>query len=324
MHVREQVGGPWLAPDMTTAVAAAAAAADKKDGKKKKTRKKEEEEEEEKGEENGDGDGGVSFLSLATMLTMSSSTAVASGGDDDPYWLPGGIEDRHAALHAAVATLRVLSKPAARTSCAGEILAPVRAAAERLTATLSGGGGGGGGGEGKNTKKNNNKKKAPPPPPAAAPVVLSGALAAAAASSAGLEKDIASALSGALRAPLAWRTKKAEAIKQFNPMYEEEGYQKGRDYDPNRERAEARRLQRQLKQEARGAVRELRKDNRFLAEQRAEEAAAAADERGERQQETMAFLEKLEGDMKSGGQGGMVVKTQRRVNGGSGRDRKKR
>ena len=132
------------------------------------------------------------------------------------------------------------------------------------------------------------------------------------------------ALAGARRAPLRWRTKAAEAIKQFNPVYEEEGYQRGRDYDPNRERAEARRLQRQLKQEARGAVRELRKDNKFLAERRGAEAAAAKEERGEKQRETMAFLEKMEGDLKSGGQGGVIVKTQRRVNGGRGRDRKKR
>ena len=85
-----------------------------------------------------------------------------------------------------------------------------------------------------------------------------------------------------------------------------------------------RKLQRQLKQEARGAVRELRKDNKFLAERRGAEAAAAKEERGEKQRETMAFLEKMEGDLKSGGQGGVIVKTQRRVNGGRGRDRKKR
>ena len=53
-------------------------------------------------------------------------------------------------------------------------------------------------------------------------------------------------------------------------MYEEEGYQKGRDYDPNRERAEARRLQRQLKQEAAAAPRaSCLKDNAFLASEEA-------------------------------------------------------
>jgi nucleolar protein 14 len=135
--------------------------------------------------------------------------------------------------HYALATLRILSKPAAKTSCAKEILAPVAAAAARLTATLSGAAKGAAG-----AKKN---KQAPA-------AELSGALASAAAAAAGLEEDVAAALAGKLRAPLAWRTKKADAIKQFNPMYEEEGYQKGRDYDPNRERAEKKKLQRELKQ----------------------------------------------------------------------------
>ena len=59
-------------------------------------------------------------------------------------------------------------------------------------------------------------------------------------------------------------------------MYEEDCYQKGRDYDPNRELAEARKLKKQLKQEARGAMRELRKDNRFMADARAKEQAQSA------------------------------------------------
>ena len=282
LHVREQVGGPWLKPDITA----------KGGAKGKKT-----------AGDDGEEGGGGSMMSLASMLTMAS----AGGANADAYWLPKGADDRQAALHAAVVTLRILSKPAARTACASELLEPVQAAASRLTAVLTGTG----------PEKEKNKRQTTPP-------ALTGALAATAAACAGLQEDIAGALRGTLRAPLAWRQKKADAIKQFNPMYEEEGYQKGRDYDPNRERAEARKLQRQLKQEARGAMRELRKDNRFLAEQRATEAAAAADERGEKQRETLAFLEKLEGDMKSGGQGGMVVKTQRRVNGSTGRDRKKR
>jgi len=39
---------------------------------------------------------------------------------------------------------------------------------------------------------------------------------------------------------------------------------KGRDYDPDRERAESRKLKKLLKREAKGAARELRKDNSFL------------------------------------------------------------
>ena len=40
----------------------------------------------------------------------------------------------------------------------------------------------------------------------------------------------------------------------------------GKDYDPDRERSEAKRLARQLQKERRGAMRELRKDAAFLGE----------------------------------------------------------
>ena len=40
----------------------------------------------------------------------------------------------------------------------------------------------------------------------------------------------------------------------------------GKDYDPDRERSEAKRLRRQLQKERRGAMRELRKDAAFLGE----------------------------------------------------------
>lgn len=55
------------------------------------------------------------------------------------------------------------------------------------------------------------------------------------------------------------RTKRAEPIKQYNPRFEEDGYVAGRNYDPDRERAEKKKLQRQLKKETKGAARELRK-----------------------------------------------------------------
>ena len=132
-------------------------------------------------------------------------------------------------------------------------------------------------------------------------------------------KELDDGLAGAVKSPLAYHKKVAEAIKTYNPMYEEDGYQKGRDYDPNRERAEARKLKKQLKQESRGAMRELRKDNRFMADARSKEQAEAADERGARQKDLLSFLEKQEADFKSGGQGGQIVKNKRRVSKGSRR-----
>jgi hypothetical protein len=55
------------------------------------------------------------------------------------------------------------------------------------------------------------------------------------------------------------RTKRAEPIKQYNPRFEEDGFVQGRDYDPDRERAEKKKLRKQLKKETKGAARELRK-----------------------------------------------------------------
>ena len=284
-RVAEQVGGPWLGLDSKDDAA-----------------------------ENGSDLSTVEnrFLSLPSMLaTFGGSSAFSK---KDPDWLPGGGSARTAALAAAAATLNVLLSPARATPSAREWLAPARVAAERVLRRI----------ErledaASKTKKRESAKRAKNKND----FVKHDAYASARSACAALVAEADAALAGARRAPLRWRAKAAEAIKQFNPVYEEEGYQRGRDYDPNRERAEARRLQRQLKQEARGAVRELRKDNKFLAERRGAEAAAAKEERGEKQRETMAFLEKMEGDLRSGGRG-VIVKTQRRVNGGRGRDRKKR
>ncbi|CAI5979229.1 unnamed protein product, partial [Closterium sp. NIES-65] len=92
------------------------------------------------------------------------------------------------------------------------------------------------------------------------------------------------------RQPLRLRVKRAVPEKQFNPKFESD-FARGKDYDPNRERAEQRRLQRAIKREARGAARELRKDNQFLAAARANEAANALEERREKNQRAMAFME---------------------------------
>lgn len=84
----------------------------------------------------------------------------------------------------------------------------------------------------------------------------------------------------------------------------------------NRERAEQRRLKRQLQKEKRGAMRELRKDAVFLGAAREADKAAERSERRAVMRGNMAFLEKQEADFKSGGQGGMWKK------GGSKKGRK--
>ncbi|CAI5473376.1 unnamed protein product [Closterium sp. Yama58-4] len=117
------------------------------------------------------------------------------------------------------------------------------------------------------------------------------------------------------RQPLRLRVKRAVPAKQFNPKFESD-FARGKDYDPNRERAEQRRLQRAIKREARGAARELRKDNQFLAAARAHEAANAAEERREKNQRAMAFMEQQAHLMWSGQLG------RKRGGGSSGRGRR--
>lgn len=81
---------------------------------------------------------------------------------------------------------------------------------------------------------------------------------------------------------------------------------KGRDYDPDRERAEQRKLKKLLKREAKGAARELRKDNYFLFEVKDKEKALIEEERAEKYGKARAFLQEQEHAFKSGqlGKGG--------------------
>ena len=89
-------------------------------------------------------------------------------------------------------------------------------------------------------------------------------------------------------------------------------YAKGRDYDPDRERAERKKLQRAVKKEARGAARELRKDNYFLAEEKRKEQVEAEGEREEKYKKAMAFLQEQEGAFKSGQLGNSAKKKKRK------------
>ena len=75
---------------------------------------------------------------------------------------------------------------------------------------------------------------------------------------------------------------------------------KGRDYDPDRERAEKRKLQKQVKREVKGAARELRKDTFFLLEVKEKERALREKERAEKYGKALAFLQEQENGIKSG------------------------
>ncbi|CAA6657331.1 unnamed protein product [Spirodela intermedia] len=102
-----------------------------------------------------------------------------------------------------------------------------------------------------------------------------------------------------LRLPLQMRKQKPAPIKLLNPKFEEE-FAKGRDYDPDRERVERKKLKKLLKKEAKGAVRELRKDNYFLHEVKKKERVLMEEEKVEMYGKARAFLQEQEHAYKSG------------------------
>jgi nucleolar protein 14 len=102
-----------------------------------------------------------------------------------------------------------------------------------------------------------------------------------------------------LRRPLQMRKQKPVAIKLLNPKFEE-NFVKGRDYDPDRERAEMRKMKKLVRREAKGAARELRKDNYFLSEVKEKDKRRQEEERAEKYGKARAFLQEQEHAFKSG------------------------
>jgi nucleolar protein 14 len=91
--------------------------------------------------------------------------------------------------------------------------------------------------------------------------------------------------------------------RAFNPRFEEK-FAAGRDYDPDRERSDRRRLEKEVHREERGAARELRRDAAFMAGVRDRERAAAQGALDASARRAVSFLQAQEADAKSGGQGG--------------------
>lgn len=106
----------------------------------------------------------------------------------------------------------------------------------------------------------------------------------------------------ASREPLQMRKQKPEPIKQLNPKFEE-NYIKGLDYDPDRERAQLKKLKKRMKSEKKGAVRELRKDNYFLSAVKEKYMIKQEQERAEKYGKATAFLQEQESAFKSGQMG---------------------
>ncbi|OMO72084.1 Nucleolar protein 14 [Corchorus olitorius] len=102
-----------------------------------------------------------------------------------------------------------------------------------------------------------------------------------------------------LRRPLQMRKQKPVPIKLVNPKFEE-NFVKGRDYDPDRVRSEIKKLKKLLKREAKGAARELRKDNYFLYEAKQKDKELAEQERAANYGKAVAFLQEQQRAFNSG------------------------
>ena len=132
---------------------------------------------------------------------------------DDPYF--DGAELRAAALHCALQTMASAADDLASASAGVALLAPCRDAVVRLTEAECS----------RHIPQNT--------------LALATSVAAAHARA-----------TSAVHPPLQLHTRKREPIRTFNPRFEEDGYVKGRDYDIDRERAEARSLKKQIAREA--------------------------------------------------------------------------
>lgn len=104
---------------------------------------------------------------------------------------------------------------------------------------------------------------------------------------------------------------KAPSVKQYNPRFED-SFVKGKDYDPDRVRAEERRLKKQIRKEERGAIRELRKDAAFMAGVRDYEKRNLQNRLDTSAKRAISFLQQQESDFKSGGQQGMWKKKKKK------------
>lgn len=70
-----------------------------------------------------------------------------------------------------------------------------------------------------------------------------------------------------IKAPLRMQHHRPVPIAQYVPKFEE-GYSMDRHYDPDQERAQFNKLKAQTAKERKGAIRELRKDNMFMAREK--------------------------------------------------------
>lgn len=96
------------------------------------------------------------------------------------------------------------------------------------------------------------------------------------------------------RKPLQLLKVKPVAIEQLEPMIYNEKEFKGKILDPNKQRLQQRILRKKIKREQRAAIREIRKDNRFLRIAREQEREREEQKRKEKYKEIIHQLQEQE------------------------------
>lgn len=96
------------------------------------------------------------------------------------------------------------------------------------------------------------------------------------------------------RRPLELHHHRAQPIRTSIPKFEE-GFNPDKHYDPDKERSESRKLQKEYKRERKGAVRELRKDANFIAREQLREKRVRDDEYERKQRRLIAEIQGEEG-----------------------------
>ncbi|KAI9358031.1 nucleolar protein 14 [Pilaira anomala] len=112
-----------------------------------------------------------------------------------------------------------------------------------------------------------------------------------------LERQIKFSKEKRTKTPLRMQQHRPIPIAQHLPKFEK-AYSMDRHYDPDHERAQQHKLESQIKKEKKGALRELRKDNQFIAREKAKERKQKDAEYNKMVKGVMTILEGEQSELK--------------------------
>ncbi|KAI9266971.1 nucleolar protein 14 [Sporodiniella umbellata] len=112
-----------------------------------------------------------------------------------------------------------------------------------------------------------------------------------------LERQIKFCIEKRTKTPLRMQQHRPIPIAQHLPKFEK-AYSMDRHYDPDHERAQLHKLETQVKKEKKGALRELRKDNQFMAREKAKERKQKDEDYNKMVNSVMHLLEGEQSEMK--------------------------